>query len=625
MADTTTGLHVKSLAGEFVRSKIVDTGGTNEASVSAAGRVSVDASGIAVPVTDNAGSLTVDAPVGTPAYVRLSDGAANLIGQKVMATSLPVTIASDQSALAVTGTFAGNVVDNAGFTDGTTTVFVQGYIFDDVAGTALTENDAAAARIDSKRAVVFVGEDATTRAQKWAISAAGALSSNITQVGGATHSATVPLFARMTDGTAVYSKTGQTAGTASFAQLSDQTTAVNVIAGTNALKTDLSSVAGTATVTGGVAGTQGVGGVLAHDAAAAAALPVGIGYFASAAAPTDVSADGDATKAWSLRNGSVVVNIASGGTLVTLGQKVMASSLPVTIASDQSALAVTGTFAGNVVDNAAFTDGTTTVFVQGYIFDETPGTALTENDAAAARIDSKRAVVFVGEDATTRSQRWAISAAGALAGNLTQVGGSTISATVPVSSRLTDGTAYYSNTGQTAGTSVFSRINDGTTTAGVIVGTTALKTDASSIAGAVPSATNPLPVRLTDGAAFYAAASGAPTLPVFSTKTSSALGAGASVDLTHYVTSGKTGQLMGVDVASTVPMKVVINTEVTAAKTARVVLFTLAAQPIIWRAPYKSFITRASADATSGFSVSITNKDATVAADVYSTAFWDEV
>lgn len=56
-----------------------------------------------VPVGDGAGSLTVDAPVGTPVFVRLSDGAATLIGQKVMASSLPVVIASDQTALTVVG------------------------------------------------------------------------------------------------------------------------------------------------------------------------------------------------------------------------------------------------------------------------------------------------------------------------------------------------------------------------------------------------------------------------------------------------------------------------------------------------------------------------------------------
>lgn len=101
---------------------------------------------------------------------------------------------------------------------------------------------------------------------------------------------------------------------------------------------------------------------------------------------------------------------------------------------------ITGAFvAATLVDNAAFTDGTTPVSPVGYIFDEVAGTALTENDVAAARIDSKRAQVGVIEDATTRGQRAAVSAAGALAGNITQVGGTalalgqtTMSASIPV-------------------------------------------------------------------------------------------------------------------------------------------------------------------------------------------------
>jgi len=39
----------------------------------------------------------VDAPVGTPVFVRFSDGAAAFAGQKTMALSLPVVLASDQS------------------------------------------------------------------------------------------------------------------------------------------------------------------------------------------------------------------------------------------------------------------------------------------------------------------------------------------------------------------------------------------------------------------------------------------------------------------------------------------------------------------------------------------------
>jgi len=50
-----------------------------------------------VHVDDNGGSVTVDSPVGTPTFVRLSDGAAAMVGQKTMALSIPVTIASDQT------------------------------------------------------------------------------------------------------------------------------------------------------------------------------------------------------------------------------------------------------------------------------------------------------------------------------------------------------------------------------------------------------------------------------------------------------------------------------------------------------------------------------------------------
>lgn len=56
-----------------------------------------------LPVTDNAGSLTVDAPVGTPVFVRLSDGTSAI-------TTLPVSLASVPShAVTNAGTFATQV------------------------------------------------------------------------------------------------------------------------------------------------------------------------------------------------------------------------------------------------------------------------------------------------------------------------------------------------------------------------------------------------------------------------------------------------------------------------------------------------------------------------------------
>lgn len=77
-----------------------------------------------------------------------------------------------------------------------------------------------------------------------------------------------------------------------------------------------------------------------------------------------------------------------------------------------------GTFAvqdsEKIADNAGFTDGTSKVMPSGYILDETAGTALTENDVGAARIDSKRAQVLVIEDSSTRGQRASVTASNAL-------------------------------------------------------------------------------------------------------------------------------------------------------------------------------------------------------------------
>ncbi len=75
-----------------------------------------------------------------------------------------------------------------------------------------------------------------------------------------------------------------------------------------------------------------------------------------------------------------------------------------------------------VTDNAAFTDGTTKLGMAGFIYDETAGTALTENDAAAARIDVKRAIVIAVEDATTRGRRMTVDASGRAAVLATQTG-----------------------------------------------------------------------------------------------------------------------------------------------------------------------------------------------------------
>jgi hypothetical protein len=57
-------------------------------------------------------------------------------------------------------------------------------------------------------------------------------------------------------------------------------------------------------------------GQVAHDAGAAAIDPVLTGGYASAAAPTSVSLDGDAVQAWYLRNGAAATVLTAAGALI---------------------------------------------------------------------------------------------------------------------------------------------------------------------------------------------------------------------------------------------------------------------------------------------------------------------
>lgn len=56
-------------------------------------------------------------------------------------------------------------------------------------------------------------------------------------------------------------------------------------------------------------------GAAAHDAAASGS-PVLVGGYASASAPSDVSANGDAVRAWFLRNGALAAVLTAAGALI---------------------------------------------------------------------------------------------------------------------------------------------------------------------------------------------------------------------------------------------------------------------------------------------------------------------
>jgi hypothetical protein len=104
-----------------------------------------------------------------------------------------------------------------------------------------------------------------------------------------------------------------------------------------------------------VAGST-VGGEAAHDAAVAGA-PVLIGGYASTSAPADVSADGDAVRFWTLRNGAQATVLTSAGALIggdaTNGLDVDVTRLPSLPAGSNAIGTVT---AANTAGNVAHGD-----------------------------------------------------------------------------------------------------------------------------------------------------------------------------------------------------------------------------------------------------------------------------
>lgn len=107
----------------------------------------------------------------------------------------------------------------------------------------------------------------------------------------------------------------------------------------------------------GIAGgtAMEVVGDVAHDAAAAAINPILVGGFASAAAPTSVSADGDAVQAWYLRNGAQVVNLSSGGTLILTGSGTATGALRVELPTNGTGVIAGITTVTTVTTVAALT------------------------------------------------------------------------------------------------------------------------------------------------------------------------------------------------------------------------------------------------------------------------------
>lgn len=371
----------------------------------------------AQPITDNGGSVTTDTP-------QLPSS----LGQKTMANSVGVAIASDQ----------GNLPANIAQINGVTPLMGNGASGTGAQRVTIANDSTGQVALSAGTAEIGNVKNSGT----FAVQAAGAVASgsadsgNPVKVGGK-YNATPPTIADgqradlQTDANG-YLKVNVAAGGASggtsssFGSADPGTgTAAGFSDGTNMREArvfDLDSGAGT---------QYGLGVNLRKIASG--------GSVEAGTSSDPLRTDPTGTTAQPITDNGGSLTTDSGQLPATLGQKAMSASMAVVVASDQSNLpanvaqingvtplmgaGATGTGSqrvtiatdgqGQVADNAAFTDGTTRLDMAGFIFDETAGTALTENDAAAARIDSKRALVFALEDATTRGQRQAVNAGGA--------------------------------------------------------------------------------------------------------------------------------------------------------------------------------------------------------------------
>jgi len=442
--DVDSGAGTQYVLGTILRKSA--SGGSVEAGTSTdplrtdpTGTTTQPVSAISLPLPTGAATETT---LGT----RLADATftnrINTLGQKTMANSTPVVISSDQSAIPVSGTVTANIgtsgslaldatltggTQRTKITDGTTNAAVK------AASTAAVAADPAVVVAISPNNTVAVTQsgswtnDVSDRAARLVGVVYGSQGQQIKQtatnfnlqaelaVGGTLIDprsiralTNVDVVSAQQSGTwTVTSNIGTTNGLALDATLTGGTQTTRITDGTNTATVKAASTAAVAADKAIVVAISPNNSLTVSNPSVSTtgATPPGSATYAGASvttsAPTYTTGQMSAlslTTAGGLRvDGSGVIQPVSGTITANVGTT--------------NGLALDSTVAASsVVDNAAFTDGVGRVTPSGYIFDEVAGTSLTENDAAAARIDSKRAQIQVIEDGTTRGIRAAVKA-----------------------------------------------------------------------------------------------------------------------------------------------------------------------------------------------------------------------
>lgn len=228
-----------------------------------------------------------------------------VLGQATMANSLPVAIASNQSAIAIT-IASGGVASGA------------------IASGAIASGAVASGAIAS-------GAFASGSISAGAIAAGATSIAENEDVASADGDRGVKILAVRK---ATPANTSGTDGDYEFLQMSAGRLWVDPSGVTL-------TVASHAVTNAGTFATQPAGSV-AHDGVGTGVNPMLTGGYASAAAPTDVTADGDAVRGWFLRSGAQAVQPTFAGILATTGNGASGTGVQrVTIANDSTGILAT--------------------------------------------------------------------------------------------------------------------------------------------------------------------------------------------------------------------------------------------------------------------------------------------
>jgi hypothetical protein len=331
----------------------------------------------------------------------------NNIGNVDIVTMPTVTV--NAHAVTNAGTFATQdsqvIADNGAFTDGTSKVFAGGYIYDEVAGTALTENDVAAGRINVNRAIVGTIEDGATRGRYATVTASNAVKVDASGVA-------VPI----TDNSGSLTVDAPV-GTPAFVRLSDGSSAITT------LPVSLASVPSHAVTNAGTFVTQ-ENGALLTSAQLIDDVVATLGTTTYTEATTKgniigaVRRDADTTLVDTTNEvaplqldarGLLKVEAFSGETLpVSLTSTTVTGTVAVTDNSGSLTVDNAGTFAVQVdgsaltslqlIDDAIYGSDAalSKTMAIGAVLDDTGTVAITENQAGYVRMSSRRALLVEG-------------------------------------------------------------------------------------------------------------------------------------------------------------------------------------------------------------------------------------